>query len=98
MTLTEMRDYKRAAETLEKLTEVFCLLVFYESIFSQITEMKTYQSWVIFFQQWFDLQKKPDDPDVFRLLGEVKYELKDYEGSVASYKSAERVSLTDILF
>lgn len=41
----------------------------------------------------FYLQKRADDPDVFRLLGEVKYEIKDYEGSVVAYRSAERVSL-----
>ncbi|PIN23894.1 hypothetical protein CDL12_03405 [Handroanthus impetiginosus] len=52
-----MREYKRAATLLEKLTE-----------------------------------KKPSDPDAFRLLGEVKYELKDYEGSILAYKSAERAS------
>lgn len=42
----------------------------------------------------FELQKKPNDPDAFRLLGEVKYELKDYDGSVLAYKSAERVGIT----
>ncbi|KAH6773276.1 Tetratricopeptide repeat superfamily protein [Perilla frutescens var. frutescens] len=57
VTLAEMREYKRAATLLEKLTE-----------------------------------KKPRDPDAFRLLGEVKYELKDYEGSVLAYRSAERAS------
>lgn len=57
MTLAEMREYKRAATLLEKMTE-----------------------------------KKPRDPDAFRLLGEVKYELKDYEGSVLAYRSAERAS------
>ncbi|KAL0341735.1 UNVERIFIED_CONTAM: hypothetical protein Scaly_1836100 [Sesamum calycinum] len=57
VTLAEMRDYKRAATLLEKLTE-----------------------------------KKTSDPDAFRLLGEVKYELKDYEGSVVAYRSAERAS------
>ncbi|XP_037493514.1 uncharacterized protein LOC105646135 isoform X2 [Jatropha curcas] len=36
-----------------------------------------------------DLAKeKPNDPDVFRLLGEVKYELKDYEGSANAYRSS----------
>ncbi|PIA25773.1 hypothetical protein AQUCO_10800038v1 [Aquilegia coerulea] len=35
---------------------------------------------------------KPSDPDVYRLLGEVKYELKDYEGSAAAYKSSASVS------
>ncbi|TKY64710.1 hypothetical protein E2542_SST14608 [Spatholobus suberectus] len=45
-----------------------------------------------------DLTKeKPNDADVFRLLGEVKYELKDYEGSIAAYKSSARVS-KDIQF
>ncbi|XP_057769279.1 uncharacterized protein LOC130989332 [Salvia miltiorrhiza] len=57
VTLAEMREYKRAATLLEKLTE-----------------------------------KKQKDPDAFRLLGEVKYELKDYEGSVLAYRSAERAS------
>ncbi|GKV26764.1 hypothetical protein SLEP1_g36001 [Rubroshorea leprosula] len=45
-----------------------------------------------------DLAKiKTSDPDVFRLLGEVKYELKDYDGSVAAYKISTMVS-TDINF
>ncbi|XP_047962968.1 uncharacterized protein LOC125207602 isoform X3 [Salvia hispanica] len=57
VTLAEMREYKRSATLLEKLTE-----------------------------------KKPKDPDAFRLLGEVKYELKDYEGSVLAYRNAERAS------
>ncbi|KAK9087984.1 hypothetical protein Syun_030378 [Stephania yunnanensis] len=39
-------------------------------------------------------KEKPRDPDVYRLLGEVKYELKDYEGSTAAYKSAVSVSET----
>ncbi|XP_022721354.1 uncharacterized protein LOC111278887 isoform X2 [Durio zibethinus] len=40
-----------------------------------------------------DLAKeKPGDPDVFRLLGEVKYELKDYDGSAAAYKLSTAVS------
>ncbi|KAK9082695.1 hypothetical protein Scep_029166 [Stephania cephalantha] len=39
-------------------------------------------------------KEKPRDPDVYRLLGEVKYELKDYEGSTAAYKSAASVSET----
>ncbi|KAL8136995.1 hypothetical protein V2J09_002996 [Rumex salicifolius] len=39
-----------------------------------------------------DLSKeKPNDPDVFRLLGEVKYELKDYESSVAAYKTSRKI-------
>ncbi|KNA20170.1 hypothetical protein SOVF_054870 [Spinacia oleracea] len=40
-----------------------------------------------------DLTKeKPSDPDVFRLLGEIKYELKDYDGSIAAYKSSAKVT------
>ncbi|CAN1139499.1 hypothetical protein LINPERHAP2_LOCUS11313 [Linum perenne] len=40
-----------------------------------------------------DLSKeKPDDPEVFRLIGEVKYELKDYEGSVVAYRTSAKVS------
>ncbi|KAK3035522.1 hypothetical protein RJ639_034727 [Escallonia herrerae] len=42
-----------------------------------------------------DLTKKnPSDADALRLLGEVKYELKDYEGSVAAYKRSAMVSKT----
>lgn len=40
-----------------------------------------------------DLTKeKPSDPDVFRLLGEVKYILKDYEGSADAYKTSTEMS------
>ncbi|KAE9621238.1 putative 43kDa postsynaptic protein [Lupinus albus] len=40
-----------------------------------------------------DLTKeKPNDADVLRLLGEVNYELKDYEGSVAAYKTSAMAS------
>lgn len=39
------------------------------------------------------LQEKPNDPDVYRLLGEVKFELKDYEGSAAAYKKSSAVSI-----
>lgn len=40
-----------------------------------------------------DLAKeKPGDPDVFRLLGEIKYELKDYDGSAAAYRISAAVS------
>ncbi|XP_021720286.1 uncharacterized protein LOC110687945 isoform X1 [Chenopodium quinoa] len=37
-------------------------------------------------------KEKPSDPDVFRLLGEIKYELNDYEGSTAAYKSSAKVT------
>ncbi|KAB5543899.1 hypothetical protein DKX38_012011 [Salix brachista] len=36
--------------------------------------------------------EKPGDPDVFRLLGEIKYELKDYDGSAAAYRISAAVS------
>ncbi|KAM0003702.1 putative tetratricopeptide-like helical domain superfamily [Helianthus debilis subsp. tardiflorus] len=40
-----------------------------------------------------DLTKiKPSDPEVFRLLGEVKLELKDYEGSIAAYRTSAKIS------
>lgn len=40
-----------------------------------------------------DLAKiKTNDPDVFALLGELKYNLKDYDGSAAAYKLAAKVS------
>lgn len=35
---------------------------------------------------------KPNDPDVFRLLGEVKYELGDYEGSATAFRSSAAAS------
>ncbi|KAD6794760.1 hypothetical protein E3N88_05656 [Mikania micrantha] len=37
-------------------------------------------------------KRKPKDPEVFRLLGEVKFELKDYEGSTAAYRSSAKIS------
>lgn len=42
-------------------------------------------------------KEKPNDADAFRLLGEVKYELKDYAGSVAAYKNSAKVSLLNDL-
>ncbi|KAH9312837.1 hypothetical protein KI387_027872, partial [Taxus chinensis] len=33
-------------------------------------------------------QKSTNNPEAFRLLGDVRYALKDYEGSVAAYRSA----------
>ncbi|CAA2972815.1 5-oxoprolinase [Olea europaea subsp. europaea] len=39
-------------------------------------------------------EKKPDDRDAFRLLGEVKYALKDYEGSAIAYRSSAMASKT----
>ncbi|KAM7253975.1 hypothetical protein ACFE04_031657 [Oxalis oulophora] len=40
-----------------------------------------------------DLAKeRPSDPDILRLLGEIKFALKDYEGSAAAYKLSAVVS------
>lgn len=47
---------------------------------------------------WCYSKVKPSDADVFRLLGEVKYGLKDYEGSVAAYKSSAKVSIFNLFF
>ncbi|KAK4748321.1 hypothetical protein SAY87_014907 [Trapa incisa] len=38
------------------------------------------------------IKEKPNDPDVYRLLGEVKFELKDYDGSSAAYRKSSAVS------
>ncbi|XP_020087255.1 uncharacterized protein LOC109709416 isoform X2 [Ananas comosus] len=38
-------------------------------------------------------KESPNNVDAYRLLGEVKYELKDYEGSSSAYRSA--LSLSD---
>ncbi|KAF7149660.1 hypothetical protein RHSIM_Rhsim02G0000100 [Rhododendron simsii] len=40
------------------------------------------------------IMKKPNDPDAFRLLGEVKYQLRDYEESAAAYRRSAMVSKT----
>ncbi|KAF8407350.1 hypothetical protein HHK36_006478 [Tetracentron sinense] len=42
-------------------------------------------------------KEKPSDLDAYRLLGEIKYELKDYEGSAAAYRSSASAS-TNINF
>nr|GEV89053.1 tetratricopeptide repeat (TPR)-like superfamily protein [Tanacetum cinerariifolium] len=40
-----------------------------------------------------DLTKmKPSDPEPYRVLGAVKYELKDYEGSAAAYRTSAKIS------
>lgn len=41
---------------------------------------------------FFSPQNEPSS-DAFRLLGEVKFNLKDYEGSAAAYKSSATVSM-----
>ena len=45
-----------------------------------------------------DVQEKTKDPDAFRLLGEVKYALRDYEGSAAAYRNAFSVSMNVDVF
>lgn len=40
------------------------------------------------------IKEKPSDGDAFRLLGDVRYELKDYEGSATAYRSSATVSKT----
>ncbi|XP_031480044.1 uncharacterized protein LOC116250514 [Nymphaea colorata] len=40
-------------------------------------------------------KEKQKDPDAYRLLGEVKYELKDYSGSVAAYRNSLSLSGMD---
>jgi tetratricopeptide (TPR) repeat protein len=37
-------------------------------------------------------EEKPNDPEVFRLLGETKYEAKDYDGSAAAFKTSATVN------
>ncbi|XP_076883954.1 uncharacterized protein LOC143532941 [Bidens hawaiensis] len=40
-----------------------------------------------------DLTKvKPNDPEVYRLLGEVKFGMKDFEGSAAAYRTSAKIS------
>lgn len=39
------------------------------------------------------IQERPGDYEAYRLLGEVKYQLKDYESSAAAYKSCLSVSM-----
>lgn len=40
-------------------------------------------------------KEKPNDVEAYRLLGEVKYELKDFEGSALAYRSS--LSASDII-
>ncbi|XP_076919507.1 uncharacterized protein LOC143580334 [Bidens hawaiensis] len=40
-----------------------------------------------------DLTKvKPNDPEIYRLLGEVKLGMKDFEGSAAAYRTSAKIS------
>uniref|UniRef100_A0A7N0VHX5 Uncharacterized protein n=1 Tax=Kalanchoe fedtschenkoi TaxID=63787 RepID=A0A7N0VHX5_KALFE len=38
------------------------------------------------------IKEKPSDPEALRLLGEVKFELQDYAGSVLAYRAAAEAS------
>ncbi|XP_020580811.1 uncharacterized protein LOC110024950 isoform X2 [Phalaenopsis equestris] len=38
------------------------------------------------------IKEKPESVDAYRLLGEVKYELKDFEGSASAYRSCLSIS------
>ncbi|XP_058102511.1 uncharacterized protein LOC131246419 isoform X3 [Magnolia sinica] len=40
------------------------------------------------------IEERPKDSDAYRLLGEIKYELKDYDGSVAAYRRSASASET----
>lgn len=43
------------------------------------------------------LKKSTKDPEAFRLLGDVRYALKDYDGSVVAYRNAMMESRTGSL-
>ena len=47
---------------------------------------------VLYIYIFYLMQVIPDKAEAYRLLGEVKFELKDYEGSSSSYRSALSVS------
>ncbi|XP_010429755.1 PREDICTED: uncharacterized protein LOC109124514 [Camelina sativa] len=55
-----------------------------------LTELGEYSRAAAFLEKL--AKERPTDPDVFRLLGEVNYELKNYEGSIAAYRISEKVS------
>lgn len=82
VTLVELGSYDRASSLLEKLTKVF------DAFFLRLLDLITsnWKSSLIIVV--FERQERPDDAEAFRLLGEVKYELKDYEGSAAAYRSS----------
>ncbi|KAL1205682.1 hypothetical protein V5N11_001383 [Cardamine amara subsp. amara] len=55
-----------------------------------LTELGEYSQAAVFLEEL--AKERPTDPDVFRLLGEVNYELQNYEGSIAAYRISEKVS------
>ncbi|KAK9078425.1 hypothetical protein SSX86_002482 [Deinandra increscens subsp. villosa] len=65
-------------------------LVAREGVAVTLTELGDYSRAASMLE---DLTKmKPSDPEVFSLLGEVKFEMKDYEGSVSAYRSSAKIS------
>lgn len=97
VTLAELGDYTRAVSLLQDLAKV-CSLLFWIWISSTLCCSSPAVHWISFIVLLkfiiYILQEKPSDPDVFRLLGEVKYELKDYEGSAAAYRVSTMVMLS----
>ncbi|XP_073016686.1 uncharacterized protein [Primulina eburnea] len=55
-----------------------------------LAEMRDYKGAATLLEKLSE--KKENDPDVFRLLGEVKYAIQDYEGSAKAYRSAYMTS------
>lgn len=95
VTLAELGEYTRAASLLEDLKKVWsdtlttCLLVAAQQVPFQISLIFT-------LFMFYMTQENPNDPDVFRLLGEAKYKLKDYGGSADAYKTASMVGMLSI--
>ncbi|KAK9757088.1 hypothetical protein RND81_01G139100 [Saponaria officinalis] len=79
VTLAELGDYAKAATYLKDLTRLSL----------QISEI-TFSNHIL--RKYKNYEERPSDPEVFRLLGEVKYELKDYEASISAYKSSDKAS------
>lgn len=100
VTLAELGDYAKAASLLDDLTKVNNVLPM--DIFWNLPIICCINHAVWSLNNWTDFffpclfKEKPNDADVFRLLGEVEYEVKDYERSVAAYKSSAMVSLVNI--
>lgn len=94
VTLAELGEFTRAAYLLEDLIMVCidspCVWCKIKKV--KLSEALLGDNWLINL----DLQKKPNDPDAFRLLGEVKYQLRDYEGSVAAYKRSTMVGMPEL--
>ena len=93
VTLAELGEYSWAASLLQDLSKV-CYYQF--QCFIDLMLLNSFCSQnqhIILLELIYNaLQEKPSDLDVLRLLGEVKYELKDYEGSAAAYRLSAMVS------